>query len=305
MNISIIGPGAIGLLFAGKLQKTESIVKLIDHRKDRAEQMNKEGIVFENDEEKYSYKVPVETGIESVSGSDLVIIAVKAYNTEDVAKALDSINYKGYALTLQNGYGNTDILKQYLPEKMLIAGITSEGANLKNIRHVKHAGRGKTSFGPVSGSAENGSVLSEITTIFNEAGFETEISYDTRSLIWSKLIINVGINALTAILKVQNGKLPESNYSMILMHDLVNEAVTVSDKTGINLPYHDPLEKVKEVCMLTGENYSSMYQDIKYSRKTEIDFINGAVVSQGEKCGIECPVNRSITDIIHALESFY
>ncbi len=305
MKISIIGPGAIGLLFAGKLQKAGSDVTLIDHRKDRAELLNNKGIIFESGGENYSFKVPVKTGIEAVSGSDLVIIAVKAYNTEGVAKALNSINYNKYALTLQNGYGNTDILKQYLPEKMLIAGITSEGANLKETSYVKHAGRGKTSFGFVSESVEKRSVLSEIRTIFNDAGFEAEISRDTRSLIWSKLIINVGINALTAILKVQNGKLTESNDSMILMHDLVKEAVTVSEKTGINLPYPDPLEKVKEVSRLTGENYSSMYQDIKYSRKTEIDFINGAVVSQGEKCGIECSVNRSITNIIHALESFY
>lgn len=305
MKISIIGPGAIGLLFAGKLQKTSHDIKLIDYRKDRAARLNKEGILFESNEDNYTFKVPVKSDIIEAADSDLVVIAVKAYNTENIAKALNSIGYKGYALTLQNGYGNTDILKDYIPEEKLIAGITSDGANLKDYGHVKHAGKGKTSFGLVSGQKNKSTVLSEISKIFNEAGFETDISSDSRSLIWSKLIINVGINPLTAILNVQNGRLLESSYTRILMHDLVNEAVLVSDKTGINLPYSNPLEKVEEVCRLTAENYSSMYQDIKHSRTTEIDYINGAIVSEGEKTGIECPVNRSVTNIIHALESFY
>jgi 2-dehydropantoate 2-reductase len=304
MKISIIGPGAIGLLFAGKLQKTNNEVILIDHRKDRAALMNKEGIVFESSEDNYTFKVPVETDINKAADSDLVVIAVKAYHTEDVARSLHSINYKGYALTLQNGYGNTDILKDYIPEKKIIAGITSEGANLKDYRHVKHAGRGKTSFGFLSDNQRENRVLPDISGTLDDAGFETDVSHDTRSLIWSKLIINVGINALTAILKVQNGRLTESEDSRSLMHDLVNEAVLVSEKTGIKLPYSDPLKKVEEVCRLTAENYSSMFQDVKYSRKTEIDFINGAVVSEGEKTGVECPLNKSITNIIHALESF-
>ncbi len=305
MKISIIGPGAIGLLFAGKLQKTENELILIDHRHERAELLNKEGIFFESSEEKYSFKVPVETDIKKATDSDLVIIAVKAYHTEAVAKALSLINYEGYALTLQNGYGNTDIMKKYICENKIIAGITSEGANLKDYRHVKHAGKGKTSFGFISENNVKSDVLSDISGLFMQAGFETDISPDTRSLIWSKLVINVGINALTAILKVQNGRLPESDYSRRLMDDLVQEAVTVSDNTGINLPYPDPLKKVEEVCRLTAENYSSMYQDVKHARKTEIDYINGAIVSEGEKAGIECPVNRSVTNLIHAFESLY
>jgi 2-dehydropantoate 2-reductase len=79
----------------------------------------------------------------------------------------------------------------------------------------------------------------------------------------------------------------------------------VSDKSVITLPYPDPLKKVEEVCRLTAENYSSMYQDVKYLRKTEIDYINGAIVSEGKKNGVDTPLNRSVTSIIHALESFY
>jgi 2-dehydropantoate 2-reductase len=305
MKISIIGPGAIGLLFAAGLQKTTNEITLIDYRDERASEINKEGIFFESSEEDFTFKIPVVTDINHTADSDLVIIAVKAYHTENVAKTLNSIEYAGYALTLQNGYGNTDILKEYIPEEKLIAGITSEGANLKDFRHVKHAGRGKTSFGFISDKNKDQAALKRISGIFNDAGFETEISSDTRSLIWSKLIINVGINALTAILKVQNGRLPESHYSRGLMEGLVNEAVLVSDKSGITLPYTDPLKKVEEVCRLTAENYSSMYQDVKYSRKTEIDYINGAIASEGEKYGVDSPLNRSVTTIIHALESFY
>lgn len=303
MKIGIIGPGSIGLLFAAKLKKADEEVTLIDYKKDRTEFLNTNGIKFEGIDERFQLNVPVKCGFSEINNFDLIIISVKAYSTEKTAADLQKNGYSGPVLTLQNGLGNVEVLKTYLPENMIIAGITSEGANLKDTGHICHAGKGKTSFGYVSSKNKDDSFINELFDAMMKSGFNSEISNDVNSLIWSKLIINVGINALTAILNVKNGMLVESESSRILIKKLVNEACIVSDKLKIKLPYPDPVKKVEEICRMTAENFSSMNQDIKFGRQTEINFINGAVIKAGKKLGLECKYNEIITDIIHSLET--
>ena len=87
------------------------------------------------------------------------------------------------------------------------------------------------------------------------------------------------------------------------MKDLVEEAMLLVRARGISLTYSDPLEAVKDVARKTGANRSSMLQDFDKGRKTEIDFINGAVVREADKLGISVPVNRTVTNLIRMMES--
>jgi len=121
-------------------------------------------------------------------------------------------------------------------------------------------------------------------------------------LVWSKLIINVGINALTALLNVKNGQLLEYEDIKQVMADLVKEALIVVKKKGIQLIYDDPLAQVYEVARKTASNSSSMLQDFQKNRPTEIDFINGAVVNEAQKLGISVPVNETVTRIVRTLD---
>jgi 2-dehydropantoate 2-reductase len=126
---------------------------------------------------------------------------------------------------------------------------------------------------------------------------------EIENLIWSKLIINVGINALTALVGVPNGQLLGSEATAGLLGELVEEAVKVARALGVRLAYEDPLARVREVAELTGKNRSSMLQDFDNRRATEIDFINGAVVREAEARGISVPVNRTVTQLIKAVEA--
>lgn len=304
MNIAIIGPGAIGLLFAGLLHR-HSEVTLIDHSSERAELFNKNGIRFEAMGEESLLAIPISAELSPIRECDLVLVSVKAYHTSEAARSIKKSGFRGPVLTLQNGLGNVDILARELPGNPLIAGITSEGANIVHTGHVRHAGRGKTSFGVVGEEKLKDTFLSELVELMKNAGFDAELHPDPDLLIWSKLIINVGINALTAIFRVQNGKLPKLPSARELMVQLVAEADSLVIKKGIQLPYTNSLEKVEEVCRMTAENFSSMYQDTNNGRKTEIDFINGAIVREGESLGFPCPLNKTITTIIHAIEEVY
>ena len=124
-------------------------------------------------------------------------------------------------------------------------------------------------------------------------------------LIWGKLIINVGINALAAITGLKNGRLPEYEGSLSIMKNAVEEAVSVSKAKNIKLPYNDPFEKVLEVCRNTSGNIASMLQDVLNRKVTEIDFINGAICREGENLGISTPVNQTLTSLISAIQSGY
>jgi 2-dehydropantoate 2-reductase len=144
-----------------------------------------------------------------------------------------------------------------------------------------------------------------IREVFNQVGFDTKMSRDIKSLIWSKLIINVGINALTAITGLPNGKLTEFEGTKRILRDAVTEAARIIKRKRIKLIFDDPLAKVEAVCEGTCANHSSMLQDVLKKKRTEIDFINGVIVRLGQELGIDVPTNKFLVDIIKTIETSY
>ncbi|MBN2159163.1 MAG: 2-dehydropantoate 2-reductase [Spirochaetes bacterium] len=303
MNISIVGPGAIGLLMAGYLQRSGARVTLVDNIPDRAALLEREGFRWEGLDADVRVSVPVTLGLREPGKTDLVMICVKAYHTDGAAREIAAAGYGGPVLTLQNGVGNAEIIGRNVPDAQVIAGITSEGANLASLNHVRHAGRGKTSFGPLEYGRPGDEFLGSLVALMRDGGIDAELSGDPQSLIWSKVVVNAGINALTAILNVRNGMLLEIGHARSLMADLVREGCEVVRRKGYRYQCEDPVAHVEEVCRLTADNISSMCQDIRNGRPTEIDFINGAIVRECEILNIPCPCNSAVTRIIHAIES--
>ena len=147
--------------------------------------------------------------------------------------------------------------------------------------------------------------VAKIVHAFEGAGFDTRSADEVETLIWGKLIVNVGINALTAITRVKNGQLPAIPGAKTVMEMAVQEAVSIAHVKGINLPYPDPFERVLEVCRATAENKASMLQDVLGQRITEIRAINGAIVREGKKLGIPTPVNLTLTSLVEAIQETY
>jgi len=302
MRIAIIGAGAMGSLF-GSMLSSVSDVYLIDPYEDHVRAINEKGLIVEQADRTYAnFRLFAATDASQVKpGIDLAIIFTKSYMTAQAAQtALPLLSENGLMLTLQNGLGNMDLIADIAGKQRTIAGVTSHGGTLIGPGHVRHAGKGPTYIAPaflISPSFEH------IKEIFQAAGIETYISQNLDTLIWGKLIINVGINALAAIIQVPNGILGITPETEIIMEQAVNEAVNIAKALDIELPYEKPVEQVKAVCEKTSANHASMLQDILRGARTEIGVINRAIVKKGEELGIATPCNRFLSEIIEALEA--
>lgn len=311
MKIVILGPGAMGCLFAALLSKSLSAgrqdkeeIWLLDKNKERAAKINQEGIALEGISGNWQGKVKATANPKEIGEADLMIVCVKSYDTKEaIAHSKPLIGDNTSLLTLQNGIGNIEIISDTVGADKVIGGVTNHGATLLDIARVKHAGKGETVIGRTD--AKIPVQMRFIREIFNRAGFETRISRDIKGLLWSKLIINVGINALTAITRLNNGRLVEFEGTRKIMREAVTEAVRVAKRKRIKLIYDDPLAKVEAVCEATSANISSMLQDVLKKRRTEIDFINGVVIRQAQELGISAATNSILLDLVKTIESSY
>ncbi len=302
MRFLIVGPGAMGCLLASLLARGGLDVAILDYRSDRAKRLMENGITLEGVSGDYFIKLPVYVD-ELRKIPDVVLFCVKAYKTSEAATHLKKVlSSKPIILTLQNGVGNLEILEDIFGKESVTAGVTSEGATLLGEGHVRHAGFGETIIGKASIPE---AIIGSIAEGFNRSGLKTRWLPDVTGLIWGKLLINVGINGLTALLRVKNGVLYREETLRSLMKVLVEEAYEVIVKKGIELPFPDPVQKVYEVAQNTAQNISSMLQDVLKQRRTEIGFMNGAVVREGKKLGVSTPFNEAIFNLVSALEKTF
>jgi 2-dehydropantoate 2-reductase len=302
MRFLIVGPGAMGCLFGARLKRAGFDVTLLDYNRERTELLNRQGISIEGVSGEYTEMVPSMV-YEIGDGFDFVLLCVKSNKTRIAAEFLKTkLALETTIVTLQNGVGNLEILEEIFGKERALGGVTAEGATALGWGRIRHAGVGATIVGPrgtVGGPAE------KLVDALNKAGFKAETADNVKGLLWGKLIINTGINALTAITRLKNGRLPDLTGTDLIMEELVREAEAVAAAKNILLPYEDPLARVKEVCRNTSGNISSMLQDVLNKKETEIDFINGAIVIEGEMLGIPTPVNRIITYLVKAIEESY
>jgi 2-dehydropantoate 2-reductase len=304
MKIAVIGAGAMGSLFGGKLSPYGD-VWLVDPWASHVQTLQRDGLrLTELDGTESIIPVQATTDPAAVGGGvDLVIIFVKSHQTAEAAQwARPLLKPDGLALTLQNGLGNLQTITDMLGEARAVQGVTSHGATLLGPGRVRHAGQGPTHIAIQPSIAEH---LNAVAALFRPAGFEIHLSNNLDGLLWGKLVINVGINPLTAILRVPNGVLAELEPASALMAATVDEAVRVAHAKGITLPYDDPQRQVKAVAVATGSNRSSMLSDVLRGVPTEIDVINGAIVREGTRLGIPTPVNQTLVWLIKAIEASY
>ena len=302
MKISMIGAGAMGSLFGGRLSLAGHTVVLYDVFREHVEKIRRDGLAIEDAAtgEVAVSRPAASTDPEAVRGSDVLVIFVKSTATEQAAAQFAPLASKEtIVLTLQNGLGNEAILQRHFGPARTAAGVTSQGATFLGPGLIRHAGKGPTHIAMADGRSER---LRDLAAALSGAGFETHVEKDVKGLVWSKLVINVGINALTALTARTNGRLLESQEIKEIMADLVAEAVTVAKARSIRFTYDDPLATVYDVAAKTGANRSSMLQDFDKGRQTEIDFMNGAIVREAEELGIAAPVNRTVTRLIKVLE---
>jgi 2-dehydropantoate 2-reductase len=303
MKTVMMGSGAMGSLFGGLLTLAGEEVWLVGNRKGQIDTIRSGGLTFEEKGELRIIPMRATSDVTSVGKADVVIFFVKTYDTEvAVSDALALEKEDTVFLTLQNGLGNEEVICQKIDRKKVMLGVTGHGATLIGPSHIRHAGWGKTVIGELDHRITDRVV--RISQMFCAAGIETEVSSDIHDHVWGKLLVNVGINALTALTGFKNGQLLDYPESMRLMEKLVIEASEVARRKGVHLE-QDPVEKVRKTVEATRENRSSMGQDFDYRRKTEIEAINGAVVREAQSLGISVPYNQAVTDLVKAIQKSF
>ncbi len=304
MKIAVIGSGAMGSLYGGYLSDKNEVY-LLDVWQEHIDIINSEGLLIdEPDGSSRVFTPKAFREAKDIRGTvELAIVFVKSTMTEDAMKANEAlIGGDTVVMTLQNGFGNSDDIMKFVPKERIVVGTTGHGCTMKGPGHVFHAGVGPTHIGSLGGSQTR---VLQVAEIMEEAGFETFVSDEVLRLVWDKLFVNIGINPVTALLGAVNYCIIENPYANRVARRLVNEAVNVAKAAGVDFDAEEVFENVLTVARKTGANYSSMLQDVKKHRRTEVMKINGAIVKKADELGVKAPYNTIITDMIYALEGTF
>ena len=303
MKTILIGSGAMGCLFGGFLTRAGEDVQLLDVWPEHVEVIQEGGLslVADGEVEKIAVDITLDAG--RIRPAELIIIFVKHAHTGDAAKTAHRLlDDGGVVLTLQNGMGNAEILAERLGHERVVCGTTAQGAMLLGPGRVQHSGVGETVIGMWDGSDQP--VVSRIADYFTSAGIETRCVREIEPIVWNKLLVNVGINAITALTGIRNGQLLDRGSTRDLVTAAVQEAATVASAHGVVIR-KDFMEHVFQVAKATGTNRSSMGQDVDAHRETEIQAINGYIVQKARERRLPVPVNETLSALIMTLQDHY
>jgi 2-dehydropantoate 2-reductase len=301
LRIAVVGAGAIGCLFGGRLHIAGQTVLLIHHKRSVAASIEKKGIsIRELSGKVVRSHIQTRTRLSRRDKSDLVLVTVKAYDSRAVASLLKKSGIRNVpVLSLQNGLGNVEELGRKLGSDSIIAGTTTDGAMTTGPGEVIHTGRGMTWVGEMNGKVSDRCLA--IQRAFRKAGFSTIISNNIKGVLWAKAIVNSAINPITAITRVRNGDVRKIPGLREIASEGVDEGVAVAQANGILLK-PSPKSLLAKVLALTPRNKSSMLQDIEAGRKTEIRQLNGSISRLGSLVGVSTPFNDLLTRLVLALE---
>lgn len=289
MKVAVIGPGALGSVFAARMQRAGVRVSLIDHNLQRMERLERNGVTIEAPNETYSARPSVLPHVPT--GQDLVLVLTKSYATADLRFPPETP-----VLTLQNGLGHVETLCSMVGSARVLAGSTSEAATWIEEGRVRHVAEGQTIIGAWT-SCPTESALQAL----EKAGFDAEVTESPGQLIWEKAALCAGINPLTALLNVPNGRLLELREARQIMRDLVVEAAKVAATEGYRFQ-HSLVEKAEDLCEQTAGNISSMLQDVRAGKQTEIDALSGEILRRAQLASLPTPRTRMIYQLVRSLE---
>ena len=308
MHFLLVGPGALGCLLSSLITKgmgQNDQLTILDYNGIRARHLNSQGIVYTLGEQQEIIPVKVVAEPGDLAFVDVVLLCVKSY---DVTNSLDfctSILTKDTLLLfLQNGISHLD-MAEHLGKTTAAFATTTEGATLLGPGYVRHAGSGSTYLGFLTPPEQHAADLLQATqAVLSAGGLQTHYTDNILARLWAKLFVNVGINALTAILDCTNGELLGLAGIDTRMQAAIEEAVLLARAKNIPI-MDDPYQSARMVCSKTAQNISSMLQDMRKKRRTEIEAINGAVAALGNKLGIATPENALLCRQIKKLEAEY
>ncbi len=290
MNIVVLGPGAVGSLWALHLHRAGHQVALWSRQSQPTLELqldDSEPVLFSNQ------------SLEILANADLLLITVKVWQVEAaLLPLLPHLNRDTILLFMHNGMGAVEAISESLACFPVLFATTTHGALKTTLNQVRHTGFGQTQVGPFNAL---GARCDFIADVLQHALAPVTWSPDIQQALWRKLAVNCAINPLTAIHQCANGALVAPEFTPIITA-ILDEVTTVMQAEAISVEAEALRDGVYQVIQATAANLSSMHQDVFHRRPTEIDFITGYVVRKGEQHGIATPVNSALYQQIKTLE---
>lgn len=280
MQCTILGPGAMGCLWASHLDQPCHFLVKNGHPF-----LQQTQFTYLPDNRSIPFSASTFDTYQRKQAH--LIIATKAYAAEAALDAALQCEPKPRSLfLLQNGMGSQQAIAARYPDLPIFAVSSTHGAFKPDVHTLMHAGKGIHRIGPLTPSAKRNLVnemLSADQFIWHE---------NIEPVLWQKLQINAAINALTVIYQCANGALLDGAERQQHMAQLCAETDALLEKLGIE---HEPSQLLAEkIAALTAANFSSMYQDANHQRQTEIAFINGYIVKKCQEISLPCPAHQAI-----------
>lgn len=305
MKIAVIGPGAMGLLYGAKLSQCAEVV-LVGNNAEHIQEINDNGIMLKRDGEETVYHVPAVLCGQIKEPVDMVILFTKAYLTEAALEQNRALlGPHTVLLTLQNGAGHEEVLSKFADRKHILIGTTAQGSYRENAHTIVNSGLGDTAIGAISddfAGTEKITGIEEIRAVFEQSDFPCIISDNIKQTVWNKLMINASSSVLSGVLLVNQGYVVENIHAWEMCKDLIREICVTAAGEGYSFDEKEQIERIANHLKNAPGGYTSIYADLKNGRKTEVDYISGAVVKAAEKQGKTVPTQALMVHMVHAME---
>lgn len=295
-NVLICGLGAIGSIYADKIQKfnPDSLRVLVDE--ERFERYSSNPIIFNGNELHFNYILPHDNGFKA----DLVIIATKYDGLADVIKNMKNfIQSDTVILALLNGVTSEKIIAEtYGREKLLYSYFIGHSA-VRTGRNVIHDDVNTIVYG-----SENTADIENVQRVkkyFDSVGINYKIPEDIMHSLWLKYMLNVSANQSTAILRLTFGEMLANEKCMDFAINIMKEVQKIAKAEGVKNTDIMIDETIAHLHTMIPDGKTSMLQDVEAGRKTEVDMFAGTVIELGLKHNIQTPYNQIIKEILDAI----
>ena len=305
MKIAVIGAGAMGTLFGGRLAMAGNDVTMVDVVPAVLEAMNKDGIELEDETGVHKIPVAAKRAEEMTEEVDLAILFTKTLYSrsalESAAKTF--IGKNTYVLTLQNGLGNIELIHEFVDMDKILVGVTNYASDVKGPGKISSKGAGYVRI--YTADLEDTEAVHEVHEALMQAGFHAEITRDVYVAIWEKVGFNAAINATTAIVHAPCGAIGAVEEGRFLAAKIAEETAAVGQAHGVDVKAEDIIRSLENTYVAHKDHYTSMAQDLKNKRKTEARFINGGIVARAKEKGIEVPYTEAVYCLLRTIEDTF
>tara|TARA_Y100000588_G_scaffold97882_1_gene106344 strand:- start:54 stop:1013 length:960 start_codon:yes stop_codon:yes gene_type:complete len=313
LKVLIIGTGAVGLGLASFLLQSGCRITLVGREPSinslAAYGLDRVGIFDEFHAPPESFTVLSDLNAVPFEQFDFALVCVKSFDTEIVGRQITNSTFqKSSSVQLvlcQNGWGNTETFSQFVPQVKIFNAIIITGFACPERNKVDVTVHAQPlHLGSLYGVDLK--VLMLLAKAFREGGIPSVVTTGISKDLWAKMLYNCALNALGALLEVSYGLLGENKNTRKIMELIVNEVFSVMHAKGYATHWNDPKSYLEDfygkLLPSTYDHESSMLQDLRAGKMTEIDAINGVIVLEGEKRNILVPGNSMIRNLLQFLQ---